>query len=147
MNQQILRAYIEAYKDNFDVVNAMELYKWKAVKQFQDHWDIAAQDFHIMLQEALSLTENLLASHNYYPREMIINAAEIQPEIIRTLFKNLFDEAEDIYQRMETFRESMNEVINENFDVNNHYQDHRAIVVYLALRYPSRYYFYKFGMF
>ena len=53
-----------------------EKYKWKAVKCFQDNWDIDAPDFLEMFLKATSKTYNLLASMRNYPRAMIKVFAE-----------------------------------------------------------------------
>lgn len=147
MNQPLIKTYLQAYKDQFAHISNQELYKWQAVKQFQDHWDIDAEDFYLMLQESLSLTENLLTSGLYFPKGMLVETAEVQPEAVRNLFKTLYSEEEDLLYRIETFRAGMKELIASNFDVKNDYQDHRAVIVYLVLKYPERYYLYKFGMF
>lgn len=47
MNRNKIKLYIEEYKDQFQKVNQLEIYKWKAVKQFQDNWNIDAVDFHL----------------------------------------------------------------------------------------------------
>ncbi|GAB7256967.1 protein NO VEIN domain-containing protein [Polaribacter sp. OB-PA-B3] len=147
MNQPLIKTYLQAYKDQFAHISNQELYKWEAVKQFQDHWDIEAEDFYAMLQTSLSSTENLLMSGMYFPKGMLVETAEVQPEAVRDLFKTLYSEEEDLLYRIEAFRAGMKELIAANFDVKNDYQDHRAVVVYLVLKYPERYYLYKFGMF
>ena len=147
MNQPLIKTYLQAYKDQFAHISNQELYKWQAVKQFQDHWDIDAEDFYLMLQESLSLTENLLTSGLYFPKGMLVETAEVQPEAVRKLFNTLYNEEEDLLYRIEAFRAGMKELIAGNFDVKNDYQDHRAVIVYLVLKYPERYYLYKFGMF
>jgi hypothetical protein len=147
MNQQIIKTYIQSYKDQFGNISKQEIYKWRAVKQFQDHWNIDATNFHEMLTEALSQTFNLLDSGLYYPKAMLLETAEASPEEVRALFKTLYNEEEDLFFRIEAFRAGMKQLIAANFDVKNDYQDDRAIMVYLVLQYPDRYFFYKFGMF
>jgi hypothetical protein len=147
MNQQLIKTYIQAYKENFESISKQELYKWRAVKQFQDYWDVDAEDFYGMLQESLSLTENLLTSGLYFPKGMLVETAEVQSEAVRVLFKTLYNEEEDLLHRTEAFRTGMKQLVAANFDVKNDYQDHRAVIVYLVLKYPERYYLYKFGMF
>ena len=63
---------LAAYKAQFPSHIEEEIYKWKAVKKFQDTWDIDAPDFGAMFQEATSLHDNLLASMNHYPRGMVM---------------------------------------------------------------------------
>jgi len=147
MNRQIIKSYINEYKIRFDFVNQQEIYKWKAVKQFQDNWNIDATDFYSMLEKSLKLVKNLLDSGQYFPKRMLLKNTKATPEKIRTLFKYLFDEDYDIFERIELFRSDFKELNEENFVNLKDYQDHRAVIVYLALRFPERYYFYKQRMF
>jgi hypothetical protein len=100
-----------------------------------------------MLWESIKLTDNLLGSGQYFPLKMLLLYAEQRPERLRTLFRNLFDEENDIFQRIDDFRNGTGEINNELYPGKNTYQDHRAIIVYLTLRFPERYFFYKFEMF
>lgn len=70
------------------------------------------------------------------------------PEQVREMFRLLYDEDTDMLERVENFRNDFKALSHKVFpDKNSHYQDHRAITVYLTLKYPERYFFYKFGMF
>lgn len=147
MNRQLIKSYIKEYKSQFDIVNQQEIYKWKAVKQFQDNWDINATDFYSMLDNSLKLVANLLDSGQYFPKRMLLKNTKATPEKIRTLYKFLFEEEYDISERIELFRSEFKKLNEENFTNLKDYQDHRAVIVYLALRYPERYFFYKQRMF
>lgn len=147
MNKQTLRHYIKEYKQNFQTVNQKEIYKWKAVKCFQDNWDIDADNFYKMLLESIRLTQNLLQSGQYFPLRMLMHYSENRPNVIRSLFKNIYNEEDDLFKRIENFQKGIENLNNELFPGKNTYQDHRAIIVYLALRFPERYYFYKFEIF
>src|SRR5690606_17600400 len=93
---QIIREYIQLYKQEFHRINQLEIYKWKAVKQFKDHWNIDAPDFPKMVKESLSLVSNLMDSGNYFPKRMLMSNAHESPEKIRELFRTLYDEDEDV---------------------------------------------------
>ncbi|MBX3043081.1 MAG: DUF3883 domain-containing protein [Candidatus Kapabacteria bacterium] len=147
MNRQILRQYIDEYKIGFARVNQQEIYKWKAVKCFQDNWNIEATNFLEVLSQSIRLTQNLLKSGQYFPLRMLVHYATQRPEELRQLFRNLYDEENDIYQRINDFQNGTETINNSLFPGKNTYQDHRAIIVYLTLRYPERYFFYKFEMF
>lgn len=147
MNKQILRSYISEYKLNFDRVSQEEIYKWKAVKTFQDHWDINAVNFYEMLIASLSQTKNLLDSGQYFPLRMMVQYAEHRPNEVRKLFSDLYNEDDDLYERIVDFQTGINEINGELFENKKSYQDPRAIIVYLVLRFPERYFFYKFEMF
>lgn len=147
MNRQLVKAYIEEYKNQFEFVNNQEIYKWKAVKQFQDNWNIDAPDFHTMLAESLKYAYNLLDSGQYFPKRMLLINAEKSPEKVKVLFEYLYDEDFDIFERIEFFQSEFAKLNRQNFDDKKDYQDQRAVIVYLALHYPERYFFYKFRMF
>lgn len=122
-----------------------ENFKWEAVKYFQDNWDVNADDFSGMLKKSLSKTDSLLASPNNFPALMIIKFAEIVPEEVRSMFLVLFDESMDVYERIDTFKQKSG-VLLERYGsgAKHHYQKENPICTYLWLRYPDKYYVYKF---
>lgn len=68
-NKSILEKVLAKYKQDFVLTQwENENYKWKAVKQFQDNWDVNASDFPEMLSRSLEKTSNLLASANNFPK-------------------------------------------------------------------------------
>ncbi len=146
MNQNLLKIYIEEYKRKFPEIHTQEIYKWQAVKQFQDNWDINANNFSKMLSVSLSKTFNLMDSGNYFPRKMIVQLAEKRPEVIRHLFLDLYKEENDLIERVVNFRREIKSVNYQDFPRKNDFQDHRAVLVYLTLKYPDTYFFYKYGM-
>ena len=64
-----LKLILEGYKAYFPSHWEDEKYKWEAVKHFQDHWNIDADDFGEMFKQATDKTFNLLASGYAYPRD------------------------------------------------------------------------------
>lgn len=148
MNFTIIEEYIKQYKERFDEISIMEIYKWKAVKHFQDHWDIESKDFAEMLSESLSQTKNLLGSGQFFPRRMIRNFAKAESETVRSLFKLLFNPEIDLETRVQEFRSECDVLKNRYYKADdNHYQDDRAILVYLNLKFPQEFYLYKYRMF
>jgi hypothetical protein len=148
MNIQKVRYVIQLYKEHFVDIHQKEIYKWRAVKTFQDSWDIEADDFFGMLERSLSECKNLLVSRDYYPERMLLKNVQVNPEYFRQLFVQLLNEKNSLLDRIVNFRSSAIEHSRMTFpDFANDYQDHRAILVYLSLRFPNRYYFYKFQMF
>lgn len=124
-----------------------EKFKWEAVKHFQDHWDIKAPNFKEMLEESLAKTHNLLTSGYFYAKAMLLQFAEIDPEAVRAAFANLYDESKDLEERIEAFWAFAEDwKANRNPDGwKNHYQNTNAISTYLWLRYPDKYYIYKYS--
>ncbi len=144
-----IQEVIEAYKNDFERINQEEIYKWEAIKCFQDHWDIEADDFTEMLTKSFEMADNLLAARNYFPYKMIVQFAKEEPDTVRRLFKNLFDEEIALQKRYEDYRNGFHELVQKYSDGTwkNHYQDLHAVSVYLAFRYPEKYFIYKYGIY
>lgn len=142
-----LKDVLVQYKQNFVSTQwGNEKYKWEAVKWFQDNWDVNAQNFPEMLNRSLDKTFNLLASNNNFPKGMIVGFAKAAPEEVRAMFIALFDESKDVYERMNAFK-LQSSILLEKYGngAAQHYQYENAISTYLWLRYPDKYYIYKFG--
>jgi hypothetical protein len=108
--------------------------------------NIDAQSFPEMLDSALALSKNLMDSGQYFPKRMLHHNSRENPEHIRQLFRNLYDEEQDLLTRITTFKNEFSTINEKNFPGKSDYQDHRAILVYLSLRYPDRYYLYKYRL-
>lgn len=142
-----LKEILAQYKQNFISKQWVEeKYKWEAVKWFQDNWDVNATDFAEMLNRSLDKTYNLLASANNFPKRMIVGFAKAAPEEVRAMFIALFDERKDVFERMAAFK-MQSTVLLEKYGngAEHHYQHENAISTYLWLRYPDKYYIYKFN--
>lgn len=146
-NQLRLKEALRQYKKDFVTTHwNEEKYKWEAVKCFQDNWDIHAADFENMLSQSLSKTSNLLASTNNFPAGMIIEFAHAAPEKIRAMYMDLFDESKDVFGRIESFKKQSNILLKKyKSTAKQHYQHENAITTYLWLRYPDKYYVYKYS--
>lgn len=104
---------IEKYKQNFIQLDNDERYKWKAIAWYKAHWDINASDFARMLSVAFSEQGNLLMAQMYFPYKMACEYAEEHPEVVRTLFRQLYDESIPLAQRYKAFRAGFNDYIAE----------------------------------
>ncbi|MCC8196536.1 MAG: EVE domain-containing protein [Ruminococcus sp.] len=160
-----LQKYLELYKKDFypyiwekkdketGIKCGGERFKWVAVRTFQDNWDIEAEDFADMLARSLSKTGKLLNGQGHYPRGMIESFAKSAPEEVRTMFRNLYDEdgGIDVVKRIEDFKSGSDELLRKYGNGSrkenvSHYQDENVISIYLWLRYPDKYYIYKYGV-
>lgn len=146
-NKSILEKVLAQYKQDFVLTQwKNENYKWKAVKQFQDNWDVNASDFPEMLSRSLEKTYNLLASANNFPKAMMSEFAKAAPEEVRAMFIALFDESRDVFERMDEFKHQSSVLLEKYGNgAAQHYQYENAISTYLWLRYPDKYYIYKFS--
>lgn len=148
INSEKLKKVLVEYKKVFVAKQwSDEKYKWEAVKHFQEHWDINSTDFLNMFMKATDKTFNLLASMNFFPRGMIKAFAEVDPEAVRAMFIDLFNESKDFAERIENFQ-SDSEILRTKYgnDIwKQSYQNSNSITTYLWLRYPDKYYIYKYS--
>ena len=140
-----LQEVIAAYKKYFPTHIGDEIYKWKAVKHFQDKWDSNAPNFFDMFWDATALFGNLLASRNHYPRGMVKEMYEAEPDTVRKMFHDLFDEGQPLAERVNRFRAEADRIKELYWPGKMHYQDFNAISTYLWARYPDKYYIYKYS--
>ncbi|MEP6951102.1 MAG: AAA family ATPase [Ginsengibacter sp.] len=129
-----------------------ELYKWKNVKVFRDHWDIDAPNISQMLEECFTPSSNLWVGQNYYPTKMLKLFSEMNGEKVRDMMKYLIDEKKDVTERIATVENMCDELlkeynINKSKKLNHHYIGDRFISILLYFIYPDKYYLYKFSMF
>lgn len=150
MDTNKLSSVIIEYKQNFKDHWKEEKYKWQSVKHFQIVWNANPGSF---MNKFLTATENhfnLLATGSYWqPRSMIKHFCEVCGENeIAEQFDKLYNESDDLKQRVEKFmgyfsaQERIGEVSRVAGKTLKTNQDPRSISVYLASRYPDKYYFY-----
>lgn len=145
LNYNKLDEAIDEYKKVFASHWKKEEYKWIAVKWFQDNWDINATDFGEMFERATQKTANLLMSNMYFPKGMIQEYIKLEPETVRSMFRNLFDENKELVIRIEQFQQQADNLKAKYTPNKNHYQNANSISTYLWLRYPEKYYIYKYS--
>ena len=146
-NNSYLTDAIACYKKDFIQMQwPNEKYKWEAVKCFQDNWDVNAADFADMLTRSLAKTYNLLVSMNNFPAKMIESFAKAAPEEVRAMYLALFDETQDVISRILAFKDQAGILLEKYGNgAAQHYQYENAITTYLWLRYPEKYYIYKYS--
>lgn len=125
-----------------------EGYKWQAVAWFQKYWNLDAEDFGEMFKIATEKTFNLLASNHYFPKAMIgefIKSAGT--EVVREMFTILFDETKDLAERIAYFIEASDNNLTKYYGDKyaSHFQNLNSISTYLWLRFPDKYYIYRYS--
>lgn len=147
MKIERINTIIWEYKKQFQRIHKMEINKWRAIKHFRENWNADSNNFSEMLENALKYSKNLLDSGSYFPKRMLTKYLEEEPEKVKSLFLHLFNEEEDLFQRITFFQTGIKKIHQHFFkSIKNNFQDHRAIIFYLCMMYPERYYLYKFEM-
>lgn len=150
MDNQKLDQIIIQYKQIFKEHWKDEKYKWQAVKRFQDVWNSERSDFLNKFMDATDKHFNLLSAGSFWqPRSMIKHFCDVCGEAeISEQFDFLYNESADLKERVENFisyfsaQKRIGEVSRIAGKTLKTNQDPRAISVYLALKYPDKYYFY-----
>lgn len=130
------------------------LYKYECLKNFQEHWDIAAIDFHSMYDAALSskMSNRLWGGRRNSSKASMLEMIKADKHFADSMFRDLFDEGKAVNQRMERFIFHCDELIQlvpvRKKDPLHHKHDNYTILsVYLASRYPEQYCIFEYPQF
>lgn len=76
-----LTPLIQAYIDNWDYINNLEIYKWEAVKFFQSVFFTEGESITKRTMRALSKHVNLLDTQKYFPLGVINDMNKSKPKV------------------------------------------------------------------
>ena len=149
----LVQAYISERENFFD----RERYKWEAVKSFQEYYKKECYSLENQLRYPFDVANNLLLSHNYYPASMLCTFAREKTDETQACLDKLYDESLPLSERVWAFINGTERIFmtlkEEGFsdwkartNVQS-YQDPHTVSVYLALKFPQKYYIYKWSIF
>ena len=123
--------------------NPDEVYKWRAIEHFEQHWDINAPDFYEMFKEAFRKKDNLV---DYRPFGILEALGENYPTKLKELLGIVYG-ADDFYTKLgkcRTFTENVIDDLKEKSNTNFSTKiDERTLSFLLTLKFPNEYTFYK----
>ena len=123
--------------------NSDEVYKWQAIKHFEQHWDINVPDFYEMFKEAFRKKDNLV---DYRPFGILEALGENYPTKLKELLGIVYG-ADDFYTKLgkcRTFTENVIDDLKEKSNINFSTKiDERTLSFLLTLKFPNEYTFYK----
>ena len=154
-----LNVLISSYKNNFKRFRGpdapdgdQESYKWALVTEFQDNWDIDADDFASAFRKALGPAAKgqgaVLGNGWEYPYNRLNKLLDFNPEGVRDAFRLLLDPEKDLRDACDSFGESIDALLadynakHEN-QLDKSHQTYAAISIYLSFAMPERYYYHK----
>ena len=143
-----IRRVVSQYKESFEDWFPEEMYKWRAVQCFQEHWNPERADFAEMLKESLAQAGNLMDTNYAYPYKMIAFFAEKEPDTVRYMFQRLLDPQADVVEQIQSFEKSADGLLAKyqfKESMKQHYQGDRTICTYLFFAQPDRYFLYQYG--
>ena len=158
MNLQKLQHYTGEYRKylrrqkNFD-----RGFAWQAQAHWQKNFDPHAPDFAANYDAALQSphSKRLWKTDQYFPKDRMLTFATAQPDFVRFMFKDLFDEEKDLEGRAGRFVFHCDQLLKEQQDLRpraalaRHFHDDnfRMLSVYLSFQYPEKYAIYNFADF
>lgn len=123
--------------------NPDEVYKWQAIKHFEQHWDINAPDFYEMFKEAFRKKDNLV---DYRPFGILEALGENYPTKLKELLGIVYG-TDDFYTKLgicRTFTENVIDDLKEKSNTNFSTKiDERTLSFLLTLKFPNEHTFYK----
>lgn len=143
-----IRRIISQYKESFATWIPQEIYKWRAVQCFQEHWVPERADFAEMLKEALAQASNLMGTNYSFPRKMITFFAEQEPDTVRFMFQKLLDPEADVIEQIQNFKQNADALLSRyqlKESMKQHYQGDRTICTYLFFARPNQHFLYQYG--
>lgn len=150
MNARRIKELFEQYKSFLQSHNKNNrLHYWESQSLFQRHWDTDSEEFLGMYDQSLqsSITQRLWKREAYEPKHMMMEFIQLDPQWVRQMFNELFDESKSVEGRTGRFLFYC-DLLLENYKKtnpasieNNHYHDdgYQIIFLYLTFRYPSLY--------
>ncbi len=159
MQLKRIQHYLAEYRRYLQSRDAREqgLAIFESQRIFQENWDPEAEDFAAMYDACLqnSTTRRLWKRHAYEPKRMMLEFIRMQPDFVRQMFLDLFNEEKSLEGRASRFVYYCDMLLQEYRDKhprsidNNHYHDddYQMVTLYLSFHYPERYAYYQAGRF
>lgn len=161
VNTDTLDVVLDRYRRHLDVTRHNEVYKWEAVKHFKEVYDTSVDDLPAMLRDAFQVEHNpklnlIYGGGTWNPIGMMEMFVTFDRQGTLDALDSLFDEAKDLRSRMVSFEAwaigilgRMNERAASRGEgpARNHWQDPRAMSVYLTFAHPESHILYKATMY
>lgn len=133
------------------------LYIYESQKIFQENWNLESSDPATMYNRSLNNTQTrrLWNRENYEPKRMMLEFWRMQPDFVRQMFQDLFDENKKVDGRVGRFVFYCDELLTEFLEKHPrsregkhfHQDGYQIVSLYLAFRYPDQYSLYHFDRF
>ncbi|HUH74580.1 MAG TPA: EVE domain-containing protein, partial [Chitinophagales bacterium] len=137
----VIQSMIDDYKKHITKKRLEdEVYKWKLLEEYKGRPDLEAKN---LQEEIKSINYSNLMFH--LSKAVINELTEVNPDEIRSLFVELFDESVDLTERIKAFSKQTNTLYKTLGKTNQHHQDERSISTYLTFHNPEKYTFYKYS--
>ena len=151
MQVQKIKDIIAQYKTHLTSNNNHQhLYLYDLLHNYHSAWSLAKEPLSEMIEQSINsqLSRTLWKRPNFDPKERMVAFAKLNPDYVAQMFRGLYDEDKSIDRRVDRFFHASEQMLLElkkahpTSIVNNHYQDHSMVSLYLACQYPEKYAYY-----
>ncbi len=150
MQLKRIHAYAEQYTDWLQTRDAARnIYLWESQNNWQAHWDLNAPSLPPVYDQSLRnrQTKRLWKREAYEPKRMMLKFLEIEPEFVRSMFQDLFNEGKSVDGRADRFVFYCDQLLGQYrkkqplaIDTGHYHDDGYGIIsLYLSFQYPDRY--------
>jgi len=122
-----------------------EMYKYENLHNFRANWDIEADDFYTMFDESFKsrISNSLWGGSVNSAKSVMLLFIENNPEYVRSMFRDLFNEDKDLSLRVNRFSfhcdEMMEQLGNSRSKPVSHKHNPAVLTVYLCFNDPTLY--------
>ena len=145
-----IRATVAGFREWMLTEDAQEwLPLWETQQNWQDHFNVEAQDLAASYDAALDSKTNRrhYRRGGYDPKRSMLAIMEWEPDFVRDAFRDLYSEERDLEGRIQRFVFYVNELFNRYRDakpkarIPTHYHDddYNMVSLYLAGQFPTVY--------
>lgn len=158
MQLKKIQAAIAEYEVYLSTTAATKnLFWWESQQVYQREWNLAAYDLAAMYARSLEnrQTRRIWHRENYAPKQMMERFWQAQPDFVKPMFEDLYNEAKGLEGRASRFVfycDQLLEFYREQHplskeDSHYHNDGYQMLSWYLAFQYPERYAPYHFAAF
>ncbi len=153
MQLKILQDFIEKYAVALRHDPPERLFVWETQQIWQSNFDLGALDLADNFDRSLenSVSRRLWHSEQFFPKKMMLEFLRRDPETLKAMFKDLFDETKLVENRLSRFAFGLDLMLAEWRDdgparreMSHFHDDHRLASLYLSLQFPAEYAPYEF---
>lgn len=132
------------------------LFFWEALQYFQSNWNLEAPDLAEMYSNSLqsNRSRTLWKRENFFPRDRMLEFINLEPEFVRSAFRELMQENKGIEARVTNFAFHCDQLMEEykrvyptTIETNHFHSDYQMIFLYLSFSKPDQYCLYHYDGF
>lgn len=152
MNLHKINHYIDRYSNRLSESKYDGLVLWELAHQFQSSWEDDTPSLSKTFRNSFMINSPLWNRDGYMPKKMMERYIDMNDDLVRTMFNDLFNESREITGRISRFIFQCDEFYKidraENQIVMPHFHDDKKMIfLYLSFRYPEKYALYEYPLF